>query len=256
MSTSHLPSHSYIITGAGTGIGAAIAQRLSRPGVRLTLLGRREELLRRSAAACVALGADVVVRPCDVRDAQAVRLVVDEAGATGPITAVIANAGIGGGNQPGPGDRWDDLLATNLSGTYHAFRAAEPHLVEGGHLLAISSILARIGVAGYTGYCASKAGILGLVRALALELAPRRIQVNALCPGWVETDMAWEGLDGIASAIGGSRDEAIRLAMRDVPLGRMGTPAEVAGTVAWMLSPDARGLTGQGIDLNGGAWMA
>ena len=118
----------------------------------------------------------------------------------------------------------------------------------------LSSILARIAVPGYTGYSASKAGLLGLVRSFAAELAPDDVQVNAICPGWVETDMAWNGLDAIAASTGGTRDDAYHDAMREVPLGRMSQPEDVAGTVAWLLSPDARGVTGQAIDQNGGAW--
>ncbi|MDH4178432.1 MAG: SDR family oxidoreductase, partial [Thermoleophilia bacterium] len=123
------------------------------------------------------------------------------------------------------------------------------------HMVLISSILARIGVPGYTGYCASKAGLLGLVRALAAELAPAGVQVNAICPGWVDTDMAWDGLDAMAEASGETREDAYREAMRAVPLGRMAKPEEIAGTVAWLLSRDAQGVTGQAIDHNGGAWM-
>ena len=119
----------------------------------------------------------------------------------------------------------------------------------------MSSILARIAVPDYTGYSASKAGLLGLVRSLAATLGDDNVQVNAICPGWVDTDMAWEGLDGIAASTGGTREEAYRDAMRDVPLGRMGQPDDIAGTVAWLLSPDARGVTGQAIDQNGGAWV-
>ena len=107
----------------------------------------------------------------------------------------------------------------------------------------------------YTGYSASKAGLLGLVRSLAAEVAAENVQVNAICPGWVDTDMAWEGLDGIAAGTGGTREDAYREAMRVVPLGRMSQPDDIAGTVAWLLSPDARGVTGQAIDQNGGAWM-
>ena len=118
----------------------------------------------------------------------------------------------------------------------------------------ISSILARIAVPGYTGYSASKAGLLGLVRSLAAELAPDNVQVNAICPGWVDTDMARLGLDLLAQEIGGTRDDAYRLAMTQVPLGRMSEPEDIAGTVAWLLSPDARGVTGQAVDQNGGAW--
>ena len=126
------------------------------------------------------------------------------------------------------------------------------HLPEGGRIVITASILARIGVSGYTAYCASKAGLLGLTRSLAAELAPRRMQVNAICPGWVNTEMAWQGLDAFE---GLTRDEAFEVAMREVPLRRMSEPAEIAGTVAWLLSPDALGVTGQAIDHNNGAFM-
>jgi 3-oxoacyl-[acyl-carrier protein] reductase len=169
----------------------------------------------------------------------------------GPLDALVANAGVGGPNEPGAGDRWDDIVQTNLYGTYLCVRAAEPHLPDGGRIVVTSSILARIGVPGYTAYCASKAGLLGLVRALAAELAPRRIQVNAICPGWVNTEMAWQGLD----AMGIGRERAFEEAMREVPLRRMSEPDEIAGTVAWLLSDDAVGVTGQAIDHNNGAWM-
>jgi NAD(P)-dependent dehydrogenase (short-subunit alcohol dehydrogenase family) len=168
----------------------------------------------------------------------------------------VAVSGIGGPNAPGPGDRWDDLVATNLSGTYWCVRAAQRHLAPGPgtrHLVVISSILARIAVSGYTGYSASKAGLLGLVRSLAAELAPENVQVNAICPGWVDTDMAWLGLDAVAGA---TREEAYADAMRDVPLGRMAQPGDIAGTVAWLLSDDAHGVTGQAIDHNNGAFMS
>ena len=131
------------------------------------------------------------------------------------------------------------------------------HLAPGPetrHVVVLSSILARIAVPGYTGYSASKAGLLGLVRSLAAELAGDDVQVNAICPGWVETDMAWDGLDAIAASTGGTRDDAYRDAMREVPLRRMSQPEDIAGTVAWLLSRDARGITGQAIDQNGGAW--
>ena len=120
----------------------------------------------------------------------------------------------------------------------------------------ISSILARIGVAGYTGYCASKAGILGLARALAVELAPEDVHVNAVCPGWVATEMAFQGIQGIADGVGTDYDGAMEMAMSQVPMGRMSEPEDVAGLVAWLLTPDARGVTGQGLDMNGGAFMS
>ncbi|MBL8861748.1 MAG: SDR family oxidoreductase, partial [Planctomycetes bacterium] len=196
---------------------------------------------------------------CDVRERRAVDRAFDAAReAQGPFFALVANSGIGGANEPGPADRFDDLVATNLVGTYSTLRAAERHLAPGPeprHLVVNASILARIGVAGYTGYCASKAGLLGLVRALAVELAPQNVQVNAVCPGWVETDMALQGLEGLARAMHVPLEEARRRALALVPLGRMSQPDEIAGVVAWLLSPDARGATGQGIDVNGGGFM-
>src|SRR5262249_29763248 len=101
----------------------------------------------------------------------------------------------------------------------------------------------------------SKAGLLGLVRSLAAELAADEVQVNAICPGWVDTDMAREGIGLMADGLGISHDEAYAKAMQEVPLGRMSAPEDIAGTVAWLLSTDARGVTGQAIDQNGGAFM-
>lgn len=229
-----------VVTGAGTGIGRAIAQRLAAEGARLTLLARDESRLH-----------DVVpgatTRACDIRDRDQVLAAIDE-----PLDALVANAGIGGPNEAGADDRFDDIVQTNLYGTYWCARAAEPHLADGGRIVVTSSILARIGVPGYTAYCASKAGLLGLVRSLAAELAPRRIQVNAICPGWVDTDMAWQGLSewpGLTPA------QAWEVASQEVPLRRMSQPEEIAGTVAWLLSDDAIGVTGQAIDHNNGAFM-
>lgn len=243
-----------VVTGAGRGIGKAIALRLARDGARLSLLARGEEALARTAEEA----GGAFVRGLDIRDGAAVdEAFAAAAAANGPIHALVANSGIGGPNEPGEGDRFDDLVQTNLVGTYRCARAAQRHLAPGPErrdVVVIASILARIAVPGYTGYSASKAGLLGLVRSLAAELASDNVQVNAICPGWVDTDMAWEGIGLMAEGMGITRDEAYAHAMREVPLGRMGAPEDVAGTVAWLLSPDARGVTGQAIDQNGGAF--
>jgi NAD(P)-dependent dehydrogenase (short-subunit alcohol dehydrogenase family) len=258
-----------LVTGAGTGIGRAIALRLAAEGATLSLLARDRARLDSTVADAVRAGASPAhfTVACDVRDQAAVDAAVEAAAQRhGPLHAAIANAGVGGANAPGtPGgapDRFHDLVATNLAGTYHVFRAAERHLAprpaEGfgaRHLVAVASILARIGVPGYTGYCASKAGITGLVRALAMELAPAEVQVNALCPGWVDTEMSRAGIACFAKALGVSDEVAQARAMEDVPLGRMSAPEDIAGVVAWLLSPDARGVTGQALDVNGGAFM-
>ena len=260
-----------VLTGAGSGIGRAIALRFAADGARVSLLGRRVSALDATMALGDGPGA-LASHACDVRDGESVRSAMASAvEAYGPVDVAISNAGIGGPNGPcfqeeGAEDRFDDLVSTNLGGTYRFFRAALEHLspeapdAHGAgprrHLLAVSSILARIGVAGYSGYCASKAGVSGLVRAMAAELAPLHVQVNAVAPGWVDTDMAREGIDGMANAMGTSQEEALALAMKDVPLGRMGRPEEIAGLVTWLTSPDAHGVTGQTLDMNGGAFMS
>jgi NAD(P)-dependent dehydrogenase (short-subunit alcohol dehydrogenase family) len=227
-----------------------VAQRLAREGFTVSLFDRDKDALEPVAQE---LGAFHAV--CDIRDPSAVDRAFDAAaGERGPFHALAAVAGVGGTNQPGEIDRWDELIATNLTGTYNCVRAFERSLAAGPdprHVVVISSVLARIGVPGYTGYSAAKAGLLGLVRSLAAEWAPRNVLVNAVCPGWVETDMAREGLD----ARPGTREQAYAEAMREVPLGRMAQPEEIAGTVAWLVSDDARSITGQAIDQNGGSRM-
>lgn len=247
-----------VVTGAGTGIARAIALRLAREGASLTLLARGSERLEETAKQ---IDGPVHLESCDIRRQRRVERAFGRAAeALGPIHALVAASGIGGpnGEDDDGGDRFDDIVATNLNGTYYCVRAALRHLAGGPdarHVVVLSSILARIAVPAYTGYSASKTGLLGLVRSFAAELAPAGVQVNAICPGWVDTDMAWLGLDAAAASSGGTRQDAYRDAMRLVPLGRMSQPEDIAGTVSWLMSPDARGVTGQAIDQNGGAWM-
>src|SRR4051794_17327246 len=202
-----------VVTGAGRGIGKAVALRLAHDGARLSIFARGVDALHTTADEI----GGAFVRKLDIRDAQQVDDVFAAAAeANGPIHALVANSGIGGPNEPGPRDRFLDLVATNLVGTYHCVRAAQRNLAsrpQRRDVVVIASILARIAVPGYTGYSASKAGLLGLVRSLAAELAGDNVQVNAIAPGWVDTEMAWEGLDLLASVIGGTREEAYEQAM-------------------------------------------
>jgi NAD(P)-dependent dehydrogenase (short-subunit alcohol dehydrogenase family) len=244
-----------VVTGAGRGIGKAIALRVARDGARLSIFARGEEALRATADEI----GGAFVQKVDIREAGEVDAAFAAAtDANGPIHALVANSGIGGPNEPGENDRFEDLVATNLVGTYRCIRAAQRTFADKAErrdVVVIASILARIAVPGYTGYSASKAGLLGLVRSFAAELAPDNVQVNAICPGWVDTDMAWQGIGLMADAMGTSTDEAYADAMREVPLRRMSQPEDIAGTVAWLLSPDSRGVTGQAIDQNGGAFV-
>ena len=248
------PRH-VVVTGAGRGIGKAIAQRLARDGATLSIFARGVDALQQTADEI----GGAFVQQLDIRDRGAVDTAFAAAAeANGPIHAFVANSGIGGPNEPGDGDRFYDLVQTNLIGTYDCVRAAQRRFAPGPErrdIVVVSSILARIPVPGYTGYSATKAGLLGLVRSLAAELAPEEVQVNAICPGWVATDMAREGIGLMADALEISYEQAYERAMSEVPLRRMSEPEEIAGTVAWLLSADARGVTGQAIDHNGGAFM-
>jgi len=172
------------------------------------------------------------------------------------IDGLIANSGIGGENYWGDDDRWQDIIETNLTGTYNFVNTFLPDISKAPgekHIVITSSILARLGVANYSAYCASKAGLLGLMRSWAVQYAPQNILVNAICPGWVDTDMAQQGLQGIADNIGISKQAFYDIAMQSVPLRRMSQPAEIASLVSYLLNQAS--MTGQAIDINCGAIM-
>lgn len=253
---SEFEGRNVVVTGAGTGIGRAIALRLSAGGAKVGLLGRRKELL--DAVAADAPGEARVVS-VDVRDADAQQAAFAEVSAAfGPLHALVANAGLGGPNEPGPGDRWDEVVRTNLDGSYFSVRAFERQRAPGPearHVVMISSCLARFGVPGHTAYCASKAGLLGMTRALALEWADEGVRVNAICPGWVDTEMARASMQNIADGAGQSFEQARAEAVDLVPLRRMAEPTEIAELVAFLLGPGGDSFTGQALDPNGGSWM-
>jgi NAD(P)-dependent dehydrogenase (short-subunit alcohol dehydrogenase family) len=245
-----------IVTGAGTGIGRAIALGLSSAGAAVGLVGRTRTTLE--AVAGEAKGETCVVT-ADVCDRGAVEGAFETiAKRLGPLHVLVANAGIGGPNDLGGGDRWDEIVRTNLDGAYFSLRAFEQQLAPGDgwrHAIVISSCVARFGVPGISAYSAAKAGQLGLVRSLAAELAPKRVLVNAICPGWVETQMAADRMAEIGEGMGKGRAEARRELLGAVPLLRISEPEEIAGLVAFLLSPAAVAFTGQAFDPNNGAWM-
>jgi NAD(P)-dependent dehydrogenase (short-subunit alcohol dehydrogenase family) len=228
-----------IITGASRGIGFAIAKRFHEAGAQVALCGRstddlkrHEEIMGRERALAAVM---------DIRDRGnvdgGIRRIVEK---FGKIDIVVNNAGVSGvtpidAEDSGP---WLDIVQTNIVGAYHVTRASVKHMPERGRVINISSVLGKFGVPGYTAYCTAKTGIIGFTRALALELAPRKIAVNAICPGWVATEMAWSGMRDIAAAIGISAEEFKQQAMSRVPLGEMIEPSEVA-ELALFLASDA-----------------
>ena len=247
-----------LVTGGGTGIGAGIARRLAAAGAAVAVLGRRRAPLQKTVAALRAHGAEAIAVVADVTDRQALRRAVDRTKKTlGGLDVLVNNAGVGGGNGlglPGP-DRWDEIVRTNLDGTFFAIEAALRHIPDGGRIVNISSVLGRFGVPGYTAYCASKHGIIGLGKALALELAPRQITVNTICPGWTDTEMARAGMQMMADGLGVPFEEARSTALAAVPLGRMLQPDEIGELVVWLCSAAANGMTGQAISHCGGQVM-
>jgi NAD(P)-dependent dehydrogenase (short-subunit alcohol dehydrogenase family) len=251
-----LSGRTAVVTGAGTGIGRAIALRLSERGAKLALLGRTleklEEVAREAKGETVCASVDVAIR------SQVEEVFRSVARRLGPLHILVANAGIGGPNDVGEGDRWEEIVRANLDGAYFCIRAFEGSMEQGPdprHVVVISSCVARFGVPGISAYSAAKAGQLGLVRSLAVELAPQRVLVNAICPGWVETRMAQERIQEIAAEQGRPPDEVRRELVDAVPLQRMSEPDEIAALVEFLVSEGGVAFTGQAFDPNNGAWM-
>ena len=241
------------VTGASRGIGEAIARRFGDEGARVVLAARDAAACEAHANAMRARGQEALAIACDVTD----RGSVARAGAAAVerfrrIDVVVNDAGAGGATPLDDPDesRWDAILATNLTGAFRVIREASPHLSDGGRVLNMSSVLGRFGVAGYSAYAASKHGVIGLTRALALELAPRGITVNAICPGWVETEMARAGFRRM-----GSEEEGRAKAAKMAPLGRVLDPEEIASLAVYLASDEARSVTGQAIVIDGGQVM-
>ena len=243
------------VTGGGKGIGRAIARELSARGAEVLITGRDERALAETVGeiACAAGVARHAV--CDVRDRAAVQAAADRAiELFGGLDVVVANAGVSGRVDLGDAaDRARDIVETNLMGAYYTFEAALPRMEGPGRLLATSSVLAKFGVPGYAAYCASKAGVLGLVRAVAHEAAPKKITANAIVPGWVDTRMADDGLAEIGRAIGKTPAEVKAEAVKQFPLGRFVEPEEVAAFVAFLAGPGGAAITGQALSICGGA---
>jgi len=246
-----------LVTGGGRGVGRAIAQRLGAMKVAVVVTGRTERDLGEAVGEITFGGGRARHLVADVRVADdMVKAVAKAREVFGRLDIVVANAGVSGRfalGAEGGAARAEDVIATNLLGTYHTFDAAAPHLERGGRLLAVSSVLGKFGVPEYAAYCASKAGIQGLVRAVALEVAARGITCNAVVPGWVETAMTEAGLADIARGLGKSVEDTRRDEMARVPAGRFLAPEEVAAFVAFLVGPDASGITGQALSICNGA---
>ncbi|HEV8200133.1 MAG TPA: SDR family NAD(P)-dependent oxidoreductase [Candidatus Polarisedimenticolia bacterium] len=255
-----------VITGGGSGIGRAIAERFYREGAKVAIASRNAKTLQTVAMEMNKGDHRIVPFRCDVTDRDEVEVLIGNViEVWDRVDILVNNAGLSGITPATPSPeghddaeaRWKQILDVNLTGSFSCIREAVPHMPEDGRgrILNLSSVLGKFGVPGYGAYCASKHGVIGLTKALALELAPRKITVNALCPGWVETDMARAGVAAGASREGITPEEFRRRAEQRVPLGRFIQPDEVAALAVFLASDAGAGITGQAINLDGGAAM-
>jgi NAD(P)-dependent dehydrogenase (short-subunit alcohol dehydrogenase family) len=247
------------VTGGGTGIGRAVASGFAAEGARVAIASRDLPRLEAAAREMSRGGASVLPLRVDVRDRASTDACADRAaGALGGIDVLVNNAGVSGRTPIGSAEddgRLLDILTTNLVGVFYMTRAALRHMPDGGRVINNASVLAKFGVAGYAAYCASKHGLVGLTRALALELAPRRITVNAVCPGWVDTAMSDQGVRESAAAQGLPPEAFRAAAAARVPLGRFMAPEEVVPLILHIASEESAMMTGQAVNLDGGQAM-
>lgn len=245
-----------VVTGGGSGIGAAVAQALAAEGARLTLVGRRRDALDAVAAALP--GAHVAT--ADVADRAAVEAAFASArDAHGPISILINNAGVA---PSAPfarvtAEAWRATMAVNLDALFHCCQAALPDLLAAptGRIVTIASTAGVKGY-GYTApYVASKHGAIGLMRALATEFAATQLTANAVCPGFTDTDIVGQAVTNIQAKTGRSAEEAIAELTRFNPQKRLIDPAEVAEAVLWLCQPASRSVTGQAVMVAGGEVM-
>ncbi len=236
-----------LVTGGGSGIGRAVALRFEAEGATVVVAGRTAERLEQTAA-----GADrITIQAGDARSADDARAMVDAVVSRhGGLDVLFHGAGVLRRNEvlaETSEEDWRNDLDANLTSAFQLCRAAIPHLVEArGAIVLVASQLAHVGSAGYATYAATKGGVLGLTRALAVDLGPQGVRVNALSPGVVETDMAYIGRDFAAI-----RDQVAA----GLPLRRVGTPEDMTGPAVFLASDDAAWMTGHSLVVDGG-WTA
>jgi len=248
-----------LITGGGRGIGRAIAEAFARAGASVALLARTESEIEQVAAELQQTYQVVTMcRACDVADAASVaRAFADVADTFGTgINILVNNAGIA---ESAPfvqtdDELWQRHLAINLTGTFYCTRAALPAMLARGwgRIINIASIAGKTGAPYIAAYAASKHGVLGLTRSLALEVATKGVTVNAICPGYVDTDMTTRALERIEAKTGRSATDALEAIKRMSPQQRLITPAEVAALALLLASDEGRGINGQAINVDGG----
>jgi len=236
-----------LITGGGSGIGADLAQAFATAGAQVIIAGRTESKLQQVAEA----HSGIEYRVADVTDPASVDALFSDIDS---LDIVIANAGAANSApvRKTSLEDWQRMLNVNLTGVFLTLQSGLTKLTDGGRLLAVASTAGLKGYPYVAPYCAAKHGVIGLVRALALETAKQGITVNALCPGFTETPLLDESLANISAKTGLSDSEARAQLTATNPQGRLIQPSDVSATALWLASPAAQAITGQAIAIAGG----
>lgn len=251
-----LQTKTALITGAATGIGAASARKFCEQQIAaLILLDIAEPAVQQLADELAGEFPQVRIHICvaDISNEQQLRAALEPLlKQLEHVDILVNSAGVGDENEPEDKHIWHKVLGINLYGTYYTSIAALEFMPNGGRIINVSSILGRAGNVRNTAYCTSKHAILGFTKSLALDLAPRKITVNAILPGWVDTPMLRREIALNAEKIGVDPEQMLRTAKKKIPLKRLTPSEDVANMIAFIASPEAGSTTAQSFTIDGG----
>ncbi len=250
-----------VVTGAGRGIGRSIALALAGAGADVAVTARTAAELEQLSADIQAMGRQSWMTSCDVTSLEQVQQMAKTfLDGMGGIDILVNNAGNAGSHKflNHPDELWNRMLAINLTSVYQVTKAFIPHLIEQryGRVITIASIASRVGGGYIAAYTAAKHGVLGLTRALATEMLPYNITVNAICPGYVDTPMTDASVNNIVARTGMAESEARAALVKTSPQNRLIEPEEVAAIAVFLAQDSSKGITGQAINIDGGGVMS